>query len=169
MTTAAQTSPAPPRARRDVTTILLAGLAGGALDFAYASAKGAVTGQGVARVWQGVASGWLGRATAIEGGTATAALGVATHFGIATVMAAAYVAGVRRLPLARRRPWSVATAYGLGLYGVMYHIVLPLRWPGAFPRWKNPESTLDVLAHVGVALAFAGVAARAEGPRLGKH
>lgn len=152
-------------ARATAATILIAGTAGGLVNLVYASAKGQMAGQGFARVWQGVASGWVGRDAATEGGAATAALGLATHFGIATAMAAAYVLWARRVPLVARRPYATAPAYGLGLYAVMYLVVLPLRWPGAFPRWRGLESVADVLAHVGVAIAIAGVAARPGAPR----
>lgn len=144
-------------ARRLPATILLAGLAGAMVDGLYASAKGLVKGIGVERVWQSVAGGWLGPA-AREGGLGMAALGLATHVGIALAMAAVYVLARRRLPILRRRHWPAAIAYGLGLYAVMYLAVLPLRWPGIFPRWDGLFSLADVAAHVGVALAVAAVA-----------
>jgi len=139
--------------------IVTAGLAGGAVDFIYASSAGAMAGRSIVRVWQGVAGGWLGKAT-LDGGLASFALGVATHFGIATAMAAAYVLVARRIPVVVRRPLATAPIYGLILYGIMYHLVLPMRWPEVFPRWRGADSALDVLAHVGVALAIAWVASR---------
>lgn len=169
MTAATETPAAPPHAGRVLPTILLAGLAGGAVDFVYASTKGVLTGQGFARVWQGVASGWMSRETAIQGGATTAGLGLVTHFGIATAMAGTYVLAARRIPAVRERPWASSIAYGVGLYGVMYHLVLPLRWPTLFPRWKSPDSALDVAAHIGVAAAITWVVLRAARPPLGKH
>jgi hypothetical protein len=139
--------------------IITAGLAGGAVDFAYASMVGALSGRSIERVWQGVASGWLGRA-ALDGGAASVALGVVTHFSIAIAMAAAYVLAALRIPVVARHPLATAPIYGLILYGVMYLIVLPLRWPQVFPRWRGVESAFDILAHVGVALAIAWVASR---------
>jgi uncharacterized membrane protein YagU involved in acid resistance len=129
------------------------------VDFVYASVLGLLDGRSVPGVWRGVASGWLGR-SALDGGLASSALGVATHFAIATVMAAAYVLLARRIPPVRRRPLLTAPIYGLILYGVMYGLVLPLRWPQAFPRWDGAQSMLDILTHMGVALAIAWVAAR---------
>ena len=38
----------------------------------------------------------------------------------------------RRLPDLLRRPFTTGLLYGLILYGIMYWIVLPLRWPSAW-------------------------------------
>lgn len=146
-------------AKSRTVTILLAGLAGASVDGLYASLSGIVRGVPVMRVWQGVAGGWLGP-VAKEGGLETAALGLATHIAVATFMAAFYLLVFSRLGLVRRYRWPAALAYGLGLYGVMYLVVLPLRWPTVFPRWDGAYSVADILAHVGVALAMAWVAWR---------
>ncbi len=142
--------------KSSVITILLAGLAGASVDGLYASLSGMVRGVPVMRVWQGVAGGWLGPA-AKDGGMATAALGLATHVTVATLMAAFYLLVFTRPALVRRHRWPSALAYGLGLYVVMYLVVLPLRWPDIFPRWDDARSVADILAHVGVALAIAWV------------
>jgi len=138
-------------------TIVLAGLAGASVDGMYASIMGIVRGIGVMGVWQSVAGGWIGGA-ARDGGLATASLGFATHIGIALAMAAVYVLALRRVALLRTWRWPAAVAYGLGLYGAMYLLVLPLRWPGIFPRWDGLFSLTDIAAHVGLALAVAAVA-----------
>jgi hypothetical protein len=141
-----------------LTRIVTAGLAGGAVDFVYASTMGVLGGQGVARVWEGVAAGWLGR-PAFSGGAATAPLGIVTHFGIAIVMAAAYALAAARFGILYRRWALFAPLYGVVLYGVMYRVVLPLRWPGA-GAWRGPESLLDVAAHIGVAVVAVFVLSR---------
>ncbi|MBU1376808.1 MAG: hypothetical protein KKA30_12625 [Alphaproteobacteria bacterium] len=138
---------------------MVAGLAGGAVDLLYASGLALWNGNPVTRPWQAVASGWIGR-EAGHGGAGVIALGVGTHFGIATCMAAVYVLLVRRIPVVVARPYATAVLYGLILYAVMYLGVLPLRWPEAFPKWNGVMSVLDVLAHIGVALAIAWAAAR---------
>lgn len=140
-------------------SIAAAALAGGLVDLVYASAVGALDGRGVLKVWQGVASGWVGRAAG-DHGWASAALGIATHFGIATAMAGTYAVAAARLPILRRRPLACGAVYGLGLYGVMYGLVLPLRWPGAFPKWEGARSAADMAAHVGVGLAIAWAVSR---------
>jgi hypothetical protein len=157
--TAAAAPPATSRPARDLLPrIVTAGIAGGAVDFIYASTMGLVAGRGIIRVWQGVAAGWLGKAAA-EGGFASFALGVVTHFGIATTMAAVYALAATRLSVLYRRWQFCAPLYGLILYGVMYRIVLPLRWPGA-GGWKGATSLLDICAHVGLALVAAFVLSR---------
>jgi hypothetical protein len=158
--TAAAASPAAAQPRRDkLSQIVAAGLGGGAVDLVYASGMALAEGNPVTRPWQAVASGWIG-GEAGKGGAAVVTLGLATHFGIATCMAAAYVLLARRTPVVVARPYATAVLYGLILYAVMYLGVLPLRWPGNFPNWNGVKSGLDILAHVGVALAIAWAAAR---------
>ncbi len=158
MTAAVSPSVASLPARDLASRIVTAGLAGGAVDLVYASVMGIASGRSVLKVWQGVASGWIGKAAG-EGGLATAALGVLTHFGIATCMAGAYALAATRLPILYRRWLVFALLYGVILYGVMYRIVLPLRFPGA-GGWKGGLSVLDICAHVGLALAAAFVLSR---------
>jgi len=42
----------------------------------------------------------------------------------------------------------------------MYGVVLPLRFPAAFPRRDGIQSVTDVASHVGVGLAIALVVSR---------
>jgi uncharacterized membrane protein YagU involved in acid resistance len=136
----------------------MAGLAGGAVDGIYASLVGVALGRPVLRTWQGVASGWLGKSAA-EGGLATGALGLVTHLGIASCMAAVYALAASRLAVLYRRPLLCGAVYGLCLYVVMYRIVLPLRFPAVFPRWDGALSLADIASHIGVGLAIAWVLA----------
>ena len=158
MTVAASTPPAFLPARGWLARLALAALAGAALDFAYASTRAMIWGRGFAKVWQGVAAGWIGE-RAREGGWPTVALGLVTHCGIAFCMVGVYAAAASRAPILYRRWYAIAPLYGLILYGVMYRIVLPLRWPGA-GGWKGASSVMDVCAHVGLALLGAFVLAR---------
>lgn len=152
MTIAAQT---PSRSRPSaLSAILLAGLGGGSVDLVYASCVGLIHGRTIMRVWQGVASGWLGKAAA-DGGLATMALGIVTHFGIAICMAASYALVAARVQLLYRRPVPCGVVYGLLLYVVMYRAVLPLRFPAVFPRWDGVQSVTDIALHVGVGLVIA--------------
>ncbi len=113
---------------RLLVTILLAGAVAGSLDIAYAFIVYGPLSYGMTPVdvLHTVASGWLGRQAANAGGAGTALLGLATHFGIATAMAAAFVALARRWPAWVRHavPWGLA--YGFGLYLVMTYVVVPL-------------------------------------------
>lgn len=142
-----------------LSPIVLAGLGGGAVDFVYACCVGLIHSGSVLRPWRGVASGWLGRAAA-DGGLATVALGIATHFGIAICMAASYALVAARVRLLYRRPVACGIAYGLVLYVVMYRIVLPLRFPSVFPRWDGLQSVTDIASHVGVGLVIAVMLSR---------
>lgn len=152
MTIAAQTSS--DSRPSTLSAIVLAGLGGGSVDLVYASCVGVVHGRSILRVWQGVASGWLGKAAA-EGGLASMALGIATHFGIALCMAVAYALVAARVKLLYQRPVLCGIGYGLVLYVVMYRIVLPLRFPAVFPRWDGLQSVTDIASHVGVGLVIA--------------
>jgi hypothetical protein len=157
--TAATAQPLASRPARDgLARIVAAGVAGGMVDFVYASVVGLAHGRSVVRVWQGVASGWLGPA-ARDGGAASMLLGVVTHFGVAICMAGAYALAARRFDLLYRRWLVCAPLYGLVLYAIMYRIVLPLRFPGA-GGWQGLDSVLDIASHVGLALAAAYVLSR---------
>lgn len=162
MTVAAASPAASQPGRGTLSRILTAGLAGGAVDLFYASGMALANGLPITRPWQSVAGGWIGREAA-QGGPGVVGLGLVTHFGIAACMAAAYVLLARRIGLVVARPYATAVLYGLVLYGVMYLGVLPLRWPGVFPSWHGVTSVLDILAHIGVALAIAWAVARPEG------
>lgn len=155
----AATALVPPFRRSLPQAVVLAGLAGGAVDFVYANGVALAHGRSMLRPWQGVASGWIGKAAG-EGGLATAALGLVTHFGIALCMAGAFALVAGRVRQLYARPLAAGVLYGLVLYGVMYRIVLPLRFPKVFPRWDGVQSLTDIAAHVGVGLAIAMVLSR---------
>src|SRR4051812_44823612 len=113
--------------RGALTTALLGGGAGGLLDAIYATLLwGVILGDNPAAVWQSVAAGLLGKESAFAGGNATAALGLALHFGIACIMALSYVLASRRLRVLVERPLPMDVAYGFVLYLVMNFIVVPL-------------------------------------------
>lgn len=158
MTLAAASSGASQPVRDTLLRVAAAGLAGGVVDFVYPTVMAISRGRPWTRPWDMVASGWIGRAAA-EGGPLVTGLGIVTHFGIATAMAAAYIHLARRLPIVAARPWATAPIYGLILYAVMYLGVLPLRF-GSPWRWNGVNSLLDILAHVAVALAIVAVVAR---------
>lgn len=166
MTAAAAPASSPARPSLGLA-IALAGLAGGAVDFVYACGVGLVHGRSIENVWQGVASGWLGKAAG-QGGLATMALGIVTHFGIATCMAAVYALAATRLKALYQRPLLSGAFYGLALYLVMYRVVLPLRFPAVFPRWDGVQSVTDIASHLGVGLAIALVLARLAPPPVNR-
>ena len=130
--------------------VVAGGLVAGACDIAYACIFWAIK-AGVAprRILQSVAAGVLGREAAVQGGNATAALGLLLHFCIALTMAAVYFLVARHWSLLWRRAWVLGAIYGLWLYIAMQYIVVPLSRAGG--GGSNPDSgrvTLSVLVHV---------------------
>lgn len=116
--------------------VLAGGAVAGTFDIVYACVFWAIK-RGVSpyRILQRVASGWLGEAS-MTGGWATAALGLVTHYSIATSMAVTYYLVARRWPELWERPVPFGSAYGLLLYGIMNYIVVPLSAAG--PSSKDP-------------------------------
>lgn len=107
-------------------TILMAGLVGGACDITYAFILWGLRGVSPIRIGQSIASGLLGRETAVAGGFTTGLLGLFLHFVMAIIMAAFYYFAATKLPILWKRATVLGPLYGLGLYGVMNYVVIPL-------------------------------------------
>jgi uncharacterized membrane protein YagU involved in acid resistance len=120
----------------NVRAILVGGLAAGVIDIVYACTVSAFRGVAPPVILQSVASGLLGRA-AYRGGAGTAALGLLLHMLMTIIMAAIFVAAARRFPELGKRPLRWGAAYGIAIYVVMNHVVLPL---SAFPGSGKPPS-----------------------------
>ncbi|MEZ5961564.1 MAG: hypothetical protein R3C30_14240 [Hyphomonadaceae bacterium] len=118
---------------RIVGGILLAGAVAGVLDIIYAIVVYGPLSYGVPaeRVLQSVAAGWIGRDAAQAGGWTTAGLGLASHFMLATIMAAVFFFGALRLRWLTSKALLWGVLYGLILYVVMNYIVVPLSAAGA--------------------------------------
>jgi hypothetical protein len=142
-------------ATRFVWAILLGGLVAGALDLLSAFAT--LTSKTVTEIGilQYVASGLIGP-SAFTGGTPTALLGVAVHFGLTLIMAAVFVLAAAIAPMLLRRPWLWGLIYGVITYLVMTRIAAPL----SAADWKIPQGwavVAGLMAHcfyVGVPIAF---------------
>jgi glucan phosphoethanolaminetransferase (alkaline phosphatase superfamily) len=105
---------------KSLKPILYAGALVGVLDITAACINARVAyGYPPARLLKGVAGGVLGRA-ALEGGFATAALGLIMHFTMALTVATIFYALSRRFPLPRKL-WAVV-AVGL-FYGAAVFVV----------------------------------------------
>ncbi len=88
--------------------VLAGGVVAGALDIAYACVFWAIkAGVPARRIFQSVAAGLLGEAS-FEGGAATAALGLALHFFIATSMSVAYYLAAGRWRSCATARWPAA-------------------------------------------------------------
>jgi hypothetical protein len=138
---------------KGVGDIFLAGVAGGGLDFIVGSLLAYFNGRPIERMWKAVAAGWLGP-DAFKDGQFSFLLGVATHFGIAIVMAAAFALSATRAPVLYRRPWTAGVIYGLVLYVVMSFVVIPLRFQRVPPLWTGPQTLIGIGVHIGVGLAI---------------
>ncbi|TMJ18486.1 MAG: hypothetical protein E6G92_01145 [Alphaproteobacteria bacterium] len=139
--------------------ILLATLVAGTLDIVAAIGLTVYYGRrGVGDMLRYVASGPFPAATGW--GPGGAALGLATHFALMLAMAAAFVLAASRRPKLWRRPLLWGLLYGLATYAVMNLIVVPMRWPEAFPPSPRSVGTQLFCHIVLVGIPVAWIAAR---------
>ena len=131
-------------ARSPSRAIIFAGLLAGTLDMVWVCTLWGSMGVMPKRIFQAVSSGWLGNDAAVAGGWGTALLGAASHFAITVAMAWAYYLAARRLPALVRRPVLYGALYGIMLWFVMIHVVVPLSAappdqsaPWAWVLWVN--------------------------------
>lgn len=129
-----------------VTAILIGGLTGGVLDLGFAFVSWAVRGIGPVDILRGIASGLLGSAARV--GSAPPAIGLASHFLISFLFAAAFVFTASRIAfVGRQSPWLAGPLYGVAVYFVMNRIVLPLSQFGV-PEGGMPLSLADLASHM---------------------
>jgi hypothetical protein len=103
---------------KNLRPILYAAVLVGVLDITAACINlGVAYGFGPLRVLKGVAGGLLGR-SALEGGFATAALGLAMHFTMALTVTTIFYALSRRFPLLLRYAVQAGLFYGLAVFMV---------------------------------------------------
>jgi hypothetical protein len=138
---------------------LFATLVAGTLDIVAAIGLTLYYGRrGVGDMLRYVASGLFPAATGW--GPGGAALGLATHFVLMLAMAALFVLAASRSPRLWRRPLLWGLLYGLATYVVMNLVVVPLRWPEAFPPSTRGIVTQLFCHIVLVGLPIALIAAR---------
>ena len=146
---------------RTTRLIVLAGVVGATCDIVYAILYYGWKGIPAERILQTVASGLLGK-SAFDGGWPAAALGLACHYGIVIVAAALFYAVARRWAWPREEPISAGLVYGLGIYGFMNFVVLPL---SAYPyplRFALLTTATGLLVHMlGVGLSISLITRRA--------
>ena len=116
---------------KNLKPVLYATLLVGVLDITAACINlGVAYGFGPLRVLKGVAGGLLGRGS-VEGGFATAALGLAMHFTMALTVTTIFYALSRRLPLPQKL-WGVVAVgllYGAAVFAVNNFATAPfLSW-----------------------------------------
>ena len=111
--------------------IALATAIAGTLDILAATILTLAYGRTPDAMLRTVASGPFPGATGW--GAGGAALGLAVHFAIMAAMATVFVLAADRLSWLKRQPVLAAVGYGIATYIVMNLIVVPLRWPAAWP------------------------------------
>jgi hypothetical protein len=124
--------------------IAWATLIAGILDISSAFLLSYPKGVSPIRVLQGVAAGFVGRESAINGGLATAGLGLAIHFFIAFVVATVFYVASRKLIFLTQHPVISGLGYGVVVYGFMYWIVMPLAYPVVHPSLSRDLTAVCV-------------------------
>lgn len=110
---------------RPVPWLLLAAVCATALDLGFAALFWASEGVAAIRIPQSIASWLLGRA-AFDGGLATAMLGMLVYLALMWALAALYSRLSRPFPQLLRQPSRFGLAYGAVMYGLVFHIGVPL-------------------------------------------
>lgn len=128
-----------------IQAIAWGGLLAGVMDISAAFVTWGVRGVSPVRILQSIASGLLG-ANAYQGGLATAALGAALHFLIATTAAAVYFLASRKLSFLTQRAVTWGMLYGVTVYLFMYFVVLPLA--GIKSRFTISAVAIAVITHI---------------------
>ena len=123
-----------------IRAILTAGLIVGVLDISSAFVIWWQRGVGARRGLQGIAAGLLG-ANSYDGGLVTAGLGLTLHFFVAFVVVSVFYMASRKIEFLTVHPVVSGVLYGIGVYIVMYWLVLPM----AFPMFRHRVGN-DLLA-----------------------
>ena len=125
--------------------ILTAGLVVGVLDISSAFVIWWQRGVGARHGLQGIAAGLLG-AKSFDGGLVTASLGLALHFFVAFVVVSIFYLASRKIEFLTIHPVVSGVLYGIGVYIVMYWIVLP----AAFSTFRHRPSNelLELAIHI---------------------
>lgn len=143
--------------------VLAGGLALGALDLLFAfTFWGALRGVAPGRILQSIAAGVQG-AAAFEGGASSAMLGLVCHFFIATMMVLAYTLASGRKRVLAEQPVRHGLLYGLLLYVVMTHVVVPLSNAPQSAKVYLPWVVASIAMHAVFGVMCAWFARRAHG------
>lgn len=141
--------------RRSISTpLIVATLVCGTLDILFAVILTLLRGREPMAMLRFVASGPFAQAT--DWGVAGSVLGLLVHFTLMAVMVAIFVIAARNRPALLDKPLLSGVVYGLITYVVMNLLVVPLRFPAAWPPPPLSIAT-QLFAHimlVGVPTAF---------------
>ena len=125
--------------------IVIGWLLAGILDLTSAVLITLYYHRSVTQMLQGIASGAIGKA-AFDGGTGTAALGVAFHFLIALIWTTVFYLASRKIGFLTAQPVVSGVLYGVFVYLVMYLAVQPLA--GLHPKFGLLTTSRAVLVHI---------------------
>jgi hypothetical protein len=130
---------------RALRAIVTAGLVVSVLDISSAFVIWWQRGVALQHGLQGIAAGLLG-AKSYEGGMATAGLGLGLHLFVAFVVVSIFYLASRKIPFLTTQPSVCGVFYGIGVYMVMYWIVLP----SAFPTFRHRVSNelIELAIHI---------------------
>jgi hypothetical protein len=139
---------------RPLRTIVIAGVVVGVLDISSAFVIWWQRGVALQHGLQGIAAGLLGTQS-YTGGIATAGLGLALHFFVAFVVVSIFYLASRKIRFLTKRPFVSGVSYGIGVYVIMYWIVLPTAFPTFRHRLSNELIELAIhLCLIGLPTAF---------------
>lgn len=125
--------------------IFLATALCGTLDIVFAMILTLMRDREIPNMLRFVASGPFPHAT--DWGTSGAALGLAVHFTLMAIMVAWFIVAARNVPALTDKPWLAGLIYGLITYVVLNLIVVPLRFPAAWPP-KAMAIATQLFAHI---------------------
>jgi riboflavin transporter FmnP len=125
--------------------IITAGLVVGVLDISSAFVIWWQRGVGARRGLQGIAAALLG-AVSYDGGLVTAGLGLALHFFVAFVVVSVFYMASRKIEFLTIHAVVSGVLYGIGVYLVMYWLVLPMAFP--LFRHRVGNDLLAVAIHI---------------------
>ena len=125
--------------------IVVATLVCGTLDILLAMLLTVWRGKQVDGMLRSVASGPFPGAVGMGG--AGAVLGLAVHFGLMAIMVTAFMLAARSRPALLDNPWLWGLLFGLVTYVVMNLVVVPLRFPAAWPPSSLSIAT-QLFAHI---------------------
>ena len=108
------------RGGRPLLAIVVGGLVAGTLDIGAAALINLIDPRTILRF---IAGGALGKA-ALQGGAATAWLGLLLQWGMSLVIAAIFALAALRLRLLTAHPVLAGLAYGVVVFGVMNYVVI---------------------------------------------
>ena len=117
----------------------------GTLDILFATMLTLLRSKEPAAMLRFVASGPFPAAT--EWGAAGSLLGLAVHYTLMAIMVAIFILAARRVPALTDSPLLWGLIYGLVTYVVMNLIVVPLRFPAAWPP-KALSIGTQLFAHI---------------------